>query len=113
MRTIAFVLFLLLAIQSWGVYGAARTQGVRHRCTMKVGPLCYAWEETAVAKLLGQDRMDKVEDALAEAKEAWEEEVVEKITGKDGIEKVLGDVKDMAEKGAENAKKLIDENVKK
>jgi hypothetical protein len=112
MKTIAFVLFVLLVIQSWGVYGAARTQGVRHRCTMKVGPLCYLWEETAVAKLLGEDRMDKVEEALEEAKQAWEEEVVQKITGKGGIEKVLGDVKDMAEEGAENAKKLIEEKVK-
>jgi uncharacterized protein YjgD (DUF1641 family) len=81
---------------------------------MEVGPLCYMWEETAVSKLLGEDKLDELEDALDDAKDTWEKEVVEKISSKkkSGLEKVLDDVSEMAKEGAENAKKVIEEKVK-
>lgn len=113
MRSFAALLFLLFAVQTWGVVGAWRTQGIRHKCTMPIGPLCYAWEETAVSKLLGEDKLDEIEDALEEAKDRWETDVVDKLAKKGGsIEKVLDDVAEMAKEGAENAKKVIEEKVK-
>jgi hypothetical protein len=115
MKTFALVLFLLLAVQTWGVVGAWRTNGIRYKCTLELGPLCYTWEETSVSKLLGDEKIEEIEDALGDAKDVWEKEVVEKIsnsTKKAGIDKVLDDVSEMAKEGAENAKKVIEDKVK-
>lgn len=113
MRSLVVLLLLLFAVQTYGVVGAWQTQGIRRKCTMPIGPLCYAWEESAVSKLLGEDKLDDIEDALEDAKEKWETEVVDKLVKKGGsIEKVLDDVADMAKEGAENAKKVIEEKVK-
>ena len=53
MRKLALALFLLLAAQSYGVYGAWQAQRVVYDCTAEVGPLCYAWEPSAIGKVLG------------------------------------------------------------
>lgn len=105
---------LLLIIETWGIYGAWRTMGIRYTCTTKVGPLCYAWQATAIGKLLGDDAAKKAEDALHTAKESLEKDVIEKLKsgGKEGLDKVLDGMKDMAEDGVDNAKRLLEEKLK-
>ena len=63
--------------------------------------------------LLGDDKLDEIEDAVKEAKAAWQKDVIDKLgKKKEGLGKVLEDVGDMAKEGAENAKKILEEKTK-
>lgn len=109
MKKVALVLFLLLAVQSYGVYGAAVTRSVSHECTLEVGPLCYAWEPSALGKLVGVDKAKELESAVKKARKAVDEEIVEKLSGKGnkGLDKVIDDAKKAAEEGLEKAKDMV------
>lgn len=99
-KTFAFVLFVLLAVQSYGVFGAVQADRVLYTCTTEVGPLCYAWEETTWAKMLGPDRAAQLEDKLAEAKESWEKDFVERFLSQDeesDMQRALRKAKEAAE----------------
>src|SRR5262245_14906117 len=111
MKKLALVLFVLLAIQTWGVVGAARTQGLKYECSVQVGPLCYWWEESTLGKLISEDKMDDIEDAMEDARAAWRKDVAEKLSKKD-VKYVLENISEMAKDGADNAKRLIEEKVK-
>src|SRR5262245_33167002 len=107
MKKFALLIFVLFAIETWGVIGAWQTQRVTRTCNMKVGPLCFAWEENALGKMLGEKKSDELDDALAKAKEVWEKDFVEKAAKKKDVDKALDDVRD----GIEEAKKKVQETV--
>ncbi|MCK6546212.1 hypothetical protein L6R52_10210 [Myxococcota bacterium] len=113
MKKLALVLFLLLAVQSYGVYGAAVTKKVTKTCTLEVGPLCYAWEDNAIGKLLGDKNSKQLDEALQKAKKAWEKDFIEKtVKQKSGsMEKLLDDVKGGLEDGVDTAKKAVEKAV--
>lgn len=79
MRKLALVLFVLLAIQSFGVYGAHQAKRVVFQCKLEVGPLCYYWEPSAIGKIVGADPAKEVEAALEKSREAWDEQVAKRL----------------------------------
>ena len=96
MRKLSFLLFVLLAAQSYGVYGAWQARRVVYTCTFEVGPLCYAWEQSAIGKALGAGPSKDVEEALQKSREAWDDQVakrIKKIDRKD-VKKVVDDAVD-------------------
>lgn len=109
MKKLALVLFLLLALQSWGVYGAWQTQRILYRCTVEVGPLCYAWEETALVKAVGRDNAEKLEGKLKAAKQAFEEGFLDRLTReKSGFEEALEKAGDAAKEGLRSAQEAAE-----
>lgn len=96
MKKVAIILLLLLAIESYGVWGAAEARHITVTCTLEVGPLCYAWEPSAIGKILGADGSHDLEAALAKARKSWEDEFVErameaKKSGASGFQHALDD----------------------
>ena len=93
MKKLIAVLFLLLAVQSYGVYGRAQSDRIMYKCTMEVGPLCYAWEANAIGKILGTENAEEMEAQLEKMKDAWDEQFISKIEDatkeKSGVEKAL------------------------
>ncbi|MEQ8273060.1 MAG: hypothetical protein RMA76_10755 [Deltaproteobacteria bacterium] len=67
MKKVALVLFVLLAVLSWGVVGRSQADDVGTDCKAEAGPLCFYWERNAVGKT-----MDAAGDALDKAKKAFE-----------------------------------------
>jgi len=96
MRKLVLLLCLLLAVQSYGVYGAWQARRVVYDCTVEVGPLCYAWELSAIGKVLGVSPAQDVEDALEKSRDAWDQQVakrLKKVDGKD-VKKAVDDAAD-------------------
>lgn len=104
MRKLALVLFVLLAVQSFGVYGAYQAQRVVYRCELEVGPLCYYWEPSAIGKIIGSDPSEDVEAALEKSRKTWDETVAK---GLDAI-----DTEDLG-KALEKAGKKLGEGLEK
>jgi hypothetical protein len=103
MKRVVLVLILLLAVESWGVYGAAKARHVYVTCTMEVGPLCFVWEDNALGKLIGKERQRDVDEALVKARKVWEHDFVERMieSKKSGssIQKALDDAAEKAKQG--------------
>ena len=55
-------LLFALAVQSYGVYGAYQADRLAYTCVEDVGPLCYIWEESAFARLVGLEEANRLED---------------------------------------------------
>ena len=100
MKTLAFVLFVLLSIQSYGVFGAYQADRILYTCTAEVGPLCFAWEESGWAKLVGPERAAELESRLAEARAAWEEGFVARF--------LKGDEPSSVERALQRAKEVME-----
>ena len=110
MKKLVLVLFLLLAAQTYGVSGAWQTKRILYRCTMEVGPLCYAWEETALVKAIGKDNAEKLEGKLKAAKDAFETDFLERFTKKkSGFEEALEKASDAAKEGLRTAQEAAKE----
>ena len=111
MKKLVAILFVLLAIQSYGVYGRAQADRITYTCEWEVGPLCYRWQQNALGKLLGDDGAEELEEKLDAAKKAWEEDFMEKLTEgarrKNGLERALEDVKDALENAGEAMKEAF------
>lgn len=80
MKKLVLFLLLVVAIQSYGIYGAVQTQSVAYTCTVEVGPLCYAWEESALSKLFGAEAASRFDDKLKSARRTWEEDFVKRLS---------------------------------
>jgi hypothetical protein len=80
MKKALAVVLLLLAIETWGVIGATVTMRLVYSCTIKVGPLCYAWEESMFAKALGMERAQAIEGEVRAAKEKWDQQFLDTMT---------------------------------
>ena len=78
MKLLVAILASLLIVETYGVYGAWKAERLAFTCNLRMGPLCYAWEESALGKVLGTEKAEALEGKLQEAKTAWEEEVIEK-----------------------------------
>ncbi len=104
MRKLALVLFVLLAIQSFGVYGAYQAQRVVYRCELEVGPLCYYWQPSAIGKIIGPEPAEDLEAALEKSREAWDDTVAA------GLEKL--DTKSLG-KALESAGKKLGDSLEK
>jgi hypothetical protein len=111
MKTIIGILFVLLAIETWGVYGATRAKHITITCALEIGPLCYMWEENALGKLLGPERSEEIEGALLKAKKGWEQDFIERALAakkSDALQELLNNAKDIAKKGIDTAKDALD-----
>jgi hypothetical protein len=112
-KKLALILLVLFAIETYGVYGAAMAKKVTHKCTLEVGPLCYAWEKNALGKILGDKPTAEIEDALEKAKKTWEDEVVDRASkAKDpgtSIEKALKNAAESVKDGLHDAKEKIED----
>lgn len=101
MKKLALVLFVLLAVQSWGVYGAWQARKITQTCKAEVGPLCFLWEANTLGKLVGDTKSKELEETVEKARKAWEKSVVEKtIKDKQGKVDVDGTMRDL-QKGLE------------
>lgn len=103
-----FVLFLLviIAVQSYGIYGASQASRIVYTCELEIGPLCYNWSETALSKTLGVKNTEKIEKKLAEAKKSFEKDFLDKImkTDKSKLDKFFDSVTKGASEGFDKAK---------
>ena len=104
MRKLALLLFVLLVVQSFGVYGAYQAQRVVYRCKIEVGPLCYLWEPSAIGKIVGSDPAAELEATLERSRDTWDEQVAKRL---DRI-----DTKDVG-KALEKAGKALGEGLEK
>jgi hypothetical protein len=80
MKKALAVLLVLFLVETWGVIGAAVTMRLVYSCTLKVGPLCYAWEESMFAKALGMERAEAIEGQVRAAKEKLDQQILETMT---------------------------------
>ena len=112
MKKLVLVLLLLLGAQTYGVYGAWQAERILYRCTLEVGPLCYAWQETTLVKALGKDNAEKLEGKLKAAKDAFEEDFIERLSEKKrsgGLQGALEKVEEVAKEGLQTAKEAAEE----
>jgi hypothetical protein len=111
MKKIVAILLVLLAVETWGVYGAVQARHITVTCTMEIGPLCFMWEENALGKLLGTERSKEIETALEKAKKAWEQDFIERaIAAKtsDKLQDLLDGFLNLAKKGIDGAMDAVD-----
>lgn len=105
MKKVALVLFVLLAIETWGVVGRAHADRIVYDCVVEAGPLCFYWEQSAVAKVLPTGGAEALEEKLEDARKAWERNVMRKLKDdRNGFEKAL----DSASEALEKAKDAFD-----
>jgi len=89
------IVLVLFGIETWGVFGAWRTDGVMYNCTLDAGPLCFWWEESGVTKLLGKDAAEKMEEGFKSAQERWKKGFLDKTQkGKNGLDELLEKAKE-------------------
>ena len=105
MKILVAVLVLIIAIQSYGIYGGFHAERVTVTCTMELGPLCYAWELNALGKLLGPERALKLDEKLSSVKDEWEDEFADRLKQKIELEDGL---KAGEKKIVEGIEKLLD-----
>ena len=79
MKKVVAILFALLAVQSYGVYGRSQADRIVFSCELDVGPLCYSWKPNGLARLIGTDGAANLESRLEQLKEAWDEQFIERI----------------------------------
>ena len=113
MKKLVAILIVLFAVQTYGVYGRSQADKITYKCTAELGPLCFAWEQNALGKLIGDDDMaEELEEKLDKAKEAWEEDFVERLAEgtrrKNSLERALDDVKGAIEDAGDVMKKAFD-----
>ena len=112
MKKVALVLAILLAVQTYGVIGAAQAKRIMYTCTMELGPLCYAWEENMVGKMLGPERAAELEGTLLDAREKFEKDFAEKLAkkekGKQDLDALLEGVGEKAGEALDKAKELVE-----
>lgn len=113
MKKLIFILFVLLAVETYGVYGASQVRRITYSCRVEIGPLCYAWQESAIGKLLGPERSKELEASLSRARRAFEEDFADKLldakkSGSESFDKALDDAASAAKKGLEKAKDALD-----
>ncbi len=104
MKKFALVLFVLLAVETWGVVGRAQADRIVYDCVVEAGPLCFYWEQSALAKALPEGVAEKFEDKLEDARDAWEKNVTKMFDEKDGVDKAL----EKANEALEKAKRAFD-----
>lgn len=109
MKKLALVLFVLLAIQTWGVVGRAQADRIMYDCVIEAGPLCFYWEENAIAKLLPEGGAEKLEEKLEDARDAWEKNVVRKLSDdRSDFEKALDKAGEATKDAIEKAKEALE-----
>jgi hypothetical protein len=113
-KKLVLVLVLLLGIETWGVVGRYQADRIMYDCVIEAGPLCFLWEENALAKLLPEGAAEKLEDSLDDARDAWEKNVVDKLSSdKSDLEKALEKAGEATEKALDAAKEALEEVEKK
>lgn len=119
MKYLAAILALLLAGQSYGVYGAAQADRIMYTCTLEAGPLCFAWELNVLGEFLGEDKVFDLEDQLEAAKKKLDADFIENIVsaskddGKSGLKGLLKSASEVASDALEKAKKAADKAIDK
>ena len=83
MKKLVLFLLVIIAVQSYGIYGASQASRIVYTCELEVGPLCYHWSETTLSKTLGVENAEKLEEKLAEAKKSFEKDFLEKFMKSD------------------------------
>jgi hypothetical protein len=98
MKKLVVILLLLLAVETYGVYGRSQADRITYNCELEVGPLCYQWKKNVLGELIGENTGDELEKKLEEAKKAWEEDFVQKLAEgtkrKNSLDRALQDLKD-------------------
>jgi hypothetical protein len=111
MKKLVAILILLLAVETYGVFGRAQADKITYTCNWEVGPLCFSWEQNALGKLIGDDAADDLEEKLEKAQKAWEEDFVERLAEgtrkKNSVERALEDVKDAIEDASDAMKEAF------
>lgn len=96
MKKIFVLLFLLLSVQSYGVYGAIRAKALHRECTVALGPLCYAWSETSADKFKAKALSDKIEKAVEKTKADAKEIRDQASAGAEALRKQAEDFREKA-----------------
>jgi hypothetical protein len=108
-KKLVAVLLVLLAVQSYGIYGGAQAKRIMYSCTMELGPLCYAWELNTVGRLLVEDKAAALESKMLDAKKKLDEDFFESFARKEKAKSDVQDVvRDIGEKAKEGIDKLIE-----
>jgi len=112
MKKLVFLLFAIVLIQSYGIYGAMQAQRIIYTCEVELGPLCYSWKANAFTKIVGGENAEKMEKKLKEAKESFEKDFLDKFTkGSKENSKwadFLDSVSETANEGLDKAKEAAD-----
>lgn len=109
MRMLALLLFLVVVVETWGIYGGFQTSRIVYTCKIPVGPLCYYWEESAFGKLFGTgSAARKMEDSLLETKKAVEKQFLEKAKADPKLLEAIERAKEGAKEGLEAAGEAAD-----
>ena len=106
MKKLVLFLLAVIAVQSYGIYGASQASRIVYTCELEVGPLCYHWSETTLSKTLGVKNAEKLEKKLAEAKKSFEKDFLEKFMNSDKskLDKFFDSVTKGASEGFDKAK---------
>lgn len=110
MKILALILFVLLAVQSYGVFGAFMADRIVYKCTLEAGPLCYRWEESRISKFLGKETAEKMEEKLFKAKQDWDERFAEQLEKRNSgdLKEVLQDAEKAAVEGLKTARETAE-----
>ncbi len=113
MKKLVALLIVLLAVETYGVYGRHQADRIMYTCEMEVGPLCFSWKENALGKLLSGDQAAALEEKLDKARKAFEEDFVDKLAQgakkKNGIEAALDQVRSKLREAGEAMKDAFEE----
>ncbi len=112
MKALVAILVLLLAVETYGVYGRAQADRLVAHCTLQAGPLCFAWKENALGKLLGPAPSKEVEEKLVVAKKAWEEafedKIAKRLETREGIDDLVTDARKKAKEALDSVGKGVE-----
>lgn len=112
---LVLVLFILLAVETYGVYGATMAEKPTYDCHFGLGILCFHWSQNRVGELLGEDGSRQFEERLKALEETWEREVVDRLSqpsapdarGRE-IEAFLERLTELGKDGLERAREAAD-----
>ncbi|MBI2378780.1 MAG: hypothetical protein HYV07_32595 [Deltaproteobacteria bacterium] len=111
MKALFGILLVLFVAETYGVYGRAQADRLVVSCTMPLGPLCFAWKESPLGRMLGPAPSKELEAKLLNAKREWEgafeEKVAKRLESHEGIDDLVTDARKKAQEALEGVGKTM------
>jgi hypothetical protein len=99
------LVLVLFAVETYGVVGASLTLGLVRTCSLRVGPLCYAWEDSRLTKLIGAERVAAMENTILGARDQFQEQLLDLAGKKEKISGAMDLVGEQLKKAFESLAK--------
>jgi hypothetical protein len=110
-RKYMLAITVLFLVQTYGVYGAYRTQQLAYTCEWALGPLCYQWDEATWVSEHAPEVREKVEELYRKSKDKLNQEVVQRLMEEREREELKGLYRD-AKKSAQETWAATKDSVK-